>query len=412
MRREFKAMESAMRDFIEQPDYSTMIVNASDGDVVFPIRVLQNWDRSWDTHIFLSFPFACNDAADYLQHCIGILKAQLDAGNREQIEQGHEPWPTIPLACLDERLPPAMRLQSAVEYVRRIMPEEAEIVWGLLPSSISDANGYKDCISALLAREGFEDWLEGHRFFVRDDRSHPFLLPTLEAEKVESVLVIDIDFSTERVADSLVSTVNDNHEPLADRMAALLQLAAFDFAYQRYDQALEKYDLLHSYYVQEKDFVGQASALGGAADVHLRAGETKLAKMRYQQALAVAVRSESLPVILNFLKGAGETSLRLEQFTEAEGYFSLASHVAGKLTDPYSKVDAMEKRGIALQGRGESETAAESWAAAKELSKQFNYSGPHRSLLGRLIALYTEIGKSEAAESCKHELATLDAAGR
>jgi tetratricopeptide (TPR) repeat protein len=304
-------------------------------------------------------------------------------------------------------LPPIQRLQSAIAYVRQIIPTETDIVWAFLPGNISDRDGYKELVSLLIPVDSFEDWLEGHRFFIRDEPLQPFLLPDLEKEKVQSVLVLDMDFSTAKVADSLVSTVNNNNVSTPERMSALLQLAAFDFAYQRFDEALEKYDLLHSYYVQEKDEVGQALALSGAGDVHMRAEDLELARVRYQQALVVAVSSANLPVIRNLLMNAGESCLGLQDFAEAEGYFDLASQAAGKLTDPFSKILAMEKRGIALVELGRREEAAEIWTKAKELGKQFNHDNGVSTILDRLVGIYRELGWDDQLRACEAERAAV-----
>jgi hypothetical protein len=408
MRREFVALETAMRKFIEQPDYPTLIINASDNDVLFPTKILQNWERAWNTHIFLLFPFGCDKIGQYLQACMDLLKAQVDAVNTARARDGQDSWPPLPLSCLDPRQPPNLRLEAAVRYVRTIIPEPIGIIWGLMPSKIGDPLGYVGMIAPLLATGGVEDWLEGHRFLLRDDAATPFLLPVLQRQKVESVLVLDIDFSTPRVADALVGAVNDENLPTTDRMQALSQLAAFDLAYQRFGQALEKYDLLHAYHVQQGDPVGQALALGGAADVALRAGGVEMSKARYQQALAVAVLTGNLGLALNLLMGAGEVCLRLKHLAEAEGYFDFASRTAGKLVNPYVKVTAMEKLGVARLEGGKAREAVDTWMAAKDLCRQFDCQESRRSILDRLIALYSRLGMKREARECQLEKDSID----
>lgn len=403
MRREFVAVETAMRAFIKQPDYPTLIINAADNDLLFPTKILQNWDREWETHIFLLFAFECATTADYLQKCMELLKAQVDSVNQGRAEAAQDPWPALPLLCSDPRQPPAPRLLAAIEYVRVVLPDRTPVVWGLMPPAIGDADGYKAMINPLLARDGFEDWMDDHRFFIRDDSNEPFLLPELERDKVDSVIALDIDFSPARVADGLVQSVNDKSLPTPERMQALMQLAAFDLAHQRYEQALEKYDILHAYGLQEGDPVGQAMALGGAADVALRAGNNDVARKRYQQALAVAVPEKNLALMFNLLMGAGEACLRLKGYEEAEGYFDFADKVAGKLLNPPSKIDAMEKLGVAKLAGGKATEAANLWAAAKSLSLEFNDQEHARSLLDRLIALYSRSEMAQEARNCQLE---------
>ena len=408
MRREFVAMESAMRKFIDQPDYPTMILNTSDNDVLFPTKVLQNTDRQSDSEVFLVFPFACDSVGDYVQKCMEFLKAQADSVNEGRITEGQDPWPPFPLLCLDPRQSPYQRLRAVIDYTRQVLPQDIPVVWGLMPASIGDMPGYKALIAPLLALQGFEDWMTGHRFFVRDNAEQHFLLPELERAKIDTVLVLDIDFSPARVADRLVQTVNDEHVSTPERMQALVQLAAFDLAYQRYDQAVEKYDLLYAYYLEQGDPASQATCLGGAGDVALRAGENELAKKRYQQALAVVVPTGNLAVMLNLFLGAGEACLRLKHYEEAEGYFDYASKTAGKLQNPFSQVGAMEKLGVALTNQGKHEKAVEIWTAAKGLCKQFRYLDGWHSILDQLIALYSNSGMVKEVRECEKEKKSID----
>jgi tetratricopeptide (TPR) repeat protein len=402
MRREFVAIESALQVFIEQPDYPTLIVNGGDGDIVFPVRGLQNWEKQWTSHVFQIFPFECNDVGDYLRTCLDLLNMQIQAVNEKPMPED-EPWPPLPLVCLDPRQAPCKRLRAAIEYVREHVHHDTDIVWGFLPSGIGDRMGYKAMIAPLLAPTGDQDWMNGHRFLVRDCRAEPFLLPDLNREKADDVLVLDVDFSPEKSADATVRTVNDSNIPIAERMQALIQLAGIDLAHQRYNQALEKYALLYSHYAQQQDAVGQALALGGAGDVAMRLGNGVEAKRRYQQALAVAAPDGNLAVLLNLLQAAGECCLRLEQFEEAEGYLNLADQTAGKLISPYAKITALEKLGVAQLGQRKAIMAVQSWIAAKDLCLEFECPQLALPILDRLIAAYSKAGRSLEAKAYELE---------
>lgn len=407
MRREFVAMESSMRQFIEQPDYPTLLISASDSDVMAPVKVLNNWDRQWQSHIFLIFPFDCNDATDYLRQSMDALAKQIDAANAERAVKSQPAWAPLPLFCMDPRQPPAKCLQAAIEHVRTLITEPVDIIWGLLPGAIGDPAGYKTMISLLLAVDGYQRWMDGHRFIIRDNSAKPFLLPDLQREKIDSVLGIRIDFSAAKAADTQVEIVNDPALPLPERMQALTQLAALDIAYKRYDRALEKYDLLHAYHGQQNDAIGQALSLGGAGDVAMRRANLSEAKKRYQQALAVAAPTGNLTPMLNLLMAAGDCCLHLNHFEDAEGYLSLANKVAGKLTSPFAKIMAMENLGVAQLGMRKAAEAVATWVAAKELAKQFDCTDQCQSILDRLIALYTKAGMKQQAKEYRSEKESL-----
>jgi tetratricopeptide (TPR) repeat protein len=408
MKREFATMEAGLQAFIEQPDQPTLILDMADCDSAFPFGVLKNWDRQWPSHIFLLFPFDCPDSAAYLQRCVDSLAMQIRAGNEFLVEDEQAPWPPLPLACSDPAGQPAARLQAAIEHIRRCVPAHACIVWGFAPASIGDPNGYLELIIRLLALEDVEPWMEGQRFIVRDDRAAPFLLPRFADAQAHHTCVLSIDFSVAKAADGLARSVNDPALPVAERMQALTQLAAFDLAHGRLDQASQKYALLHAYHHQQDDSIGQALALGGAGDVATRQGNHALARQRYQQALAQAADGNDLSVTLNLLMAAGGSCLRVGRCGEAQSYLELAERCAGKLMFLNAKLDALEQLGEAQRGAGKLTEAARTWVTAKDLALQFGCLEPCRSILDRLIALCANAGLREQVRGFTAEKTALD----
>ncbi|MBI3897464.1 MAG: tetratricopeptide repeat protein [Gammaproteobacteria bacterium] len=409
MRREYVAMESAMREFIEQPDYPTLVINCSDADLAMPLAAVKSWDSQWPNHFFLLFPFECVDATSYLQKCMDALTAQIDKVNAQRTADGVDRWPPLPLLCNDARQPLPKRVRIAVEYVHRVASEYGDIVWIFCPVTISDVTGYKTLIAGLLALDGVDDWMEGHRFLVRDNRTQPFLLPELAREKTQNTLTIDVDFSGPKAADSLVKTINNPDIPVAERILALTQVAALDLAYKRYDQAFEKYALLHAYHVQQKDAVGQALALAGAGDVAMQRNQLEEARKRYQQSLAVAVPEKNLAVLLNLLSGAGECCLRLKEFAEAEGYFDFANRCAGKLVNLSAKIQSMEKLGLAQLGCRKTTEAIQTWRDAKDLCQRYDCIEQQESLLGHLIGVYRTLDMPDEVRKLERERTALAA---
>ena len=406
MRREFAALELGLKEFIEQPDYPTLVLDMDDGDAAFPFGVLQNWDRQWRSHVFLLFPFDCTSVDSYLQQCFDALAMQIDAANETLATDGQPAWPPLPLTCVDPRGHPGARLQAAIMHVRACVQAHANIVWAFVPSSIADVTGYTKLIVRLLALEGVENWMASHRFIVRDNHAKPHLLPKLVQVDSRNTCVLRVDFSVAKAADTLVQNLNNPKMPLSERMDALVQLAAFDLAHGRLEQALEKYDLLHAYHRQQGTISGRALALGGAADVVAAKGDEAQAKRYYQQALALAAPGKDLPVTLNLLMSVGKLCLRLEQYDEAEGYLELADRCAGRLVFLNAKIDAMENLGAAQFGAGKPAEAARTWDAAKNLCREFDCHEPWRSILDRLIALHSGASMHDRAEVYRREKAS------
>ncbi|NPC76505.1 hypothetical protein HPP05_43025, partial [Corallococcus exiguus] len=314
-----------------------------------------------------------------------------------------------PPLCLDVRQPPALRLRTAFEHVRSLLPPEGDhrLVWALLPMKISDRIGFAQLVGELLPRDGFQPWMRSMRVVVRDDRESPFLVPALRKQKAPGVLLYEPDLSTAALTDSLAQEALDPNVPEPERMQALLQLAALDYAHQRFPAAIEKYSLLHAYYAEKELRELQALCLQGTGDVLRRVGKLELAREKYQQGLAVAVQTKALPILLNLSMAAGDVSLDLKQYPDAEGYFDISDRVAAKALNPYAKADAIEKLGLARYLRKDLGGAVKAWRDAVTLCKSAEYAPRLRSVLERLVKVYGDAGMRPEQQACTQELRAL-----
>ena len=397
MHREFAAIESSIEAFVEQPDDPTLLLEMTDNDVVPVLKMLQSLDERVGDAIFLSFPFACDAADTYLQNCMTALGRQIDEENRARVERDEARWASLPLTCTDPRCTPAERLRDAVMHIHTLIPEGTKVVWAWLPSSIGDVAGFAKLVLQLLALNGFEDWMEGHRFCIRDDRNHPCLIPLARERKAEHVLILPVDFSSGKATRNLVDVANDAAQPIAQRMGALMQIAAIDLAHGRLPDAQRKYHALLAFHAERQDATGCAVALHGLGDVALRKGSQRDAQEWYARALPSALDGRNLHVVLNSLMAVGNCCNALGEHAKAAVYFDLASGAAGRLMLVHTKIEAMEKAGVALLACGKAAEAAKSWIDAKGLCEQFGCERQRCSILDRLVSLYAKAGlKTEA----------------
>jgi tetratricopeptide (TPR) repeat protein len=377
----------SLREFIAQPDYPTLVLNARDADLVYPNRTLAAFDREDEQTYYLLFPQACADAQSYMNVIAASLREQLEVLETELPGRGQPPLPDLPLAVGDARYPPEQRLRSAVEFLGEHLPGDAPIAWGLLPGELQDTAGYRALVAPLLALERVEPWMDRHRFILRDQQARPSIVSELLAMKNDRVLVMDLDFSNESFVLDLVATAGDGNQPAAARMNAFFQLAAVDVGFRRFPEAIEKLGVCFNYFQQTGDRQMQASCLSGAGDTLLQTERPAEALERYQQALALAVEEKSLPLIQQSSFGAGQCCLVLSRDAEAEGYFKHADDAAARLFNPFAKADAMEKRGLARWRLGQADAALDIWLKSKELAKQFAYLDRAVSILDHLIAV-------------------------
>lgn len=407
MQRQADVLVSSLREFIAQPDYPTLVLNGTDPSMVFPNRTLAAFDRQDEDDYYLLFPQPCATAPAYMDAIAESLATQFEVINTELDSRQQERLPDLPPAARDSRYPPMQRLRAVIDHCAAHLPGAAPIVWGLLPGEVGDPGGYRALIAPLLAPIAVEPWMDRHRFIVRDQAAQPFLVNELLAAKNDRVLVMDIDFSSERYVSDLVATARNRSLPADERMNAFFLLGAIDFALQRYPAALQKYGVSFNYFFEQGNKPMQALCLSGAADTVRQAGRPADALKYYQQSLAIGVEDQNLPVIQQSCYGAGLMCLELQRDLEADGYFKHADEAAAKLHNPFAKCDAMEKRGLVAWRLGKIDEAVEIWAKGKELAKQFSYVERAASILSFLIALARDAGLHRRVAELEAERAAL-----
>lgn len=403
MNDDFAALDASLREFVVQEDHVTLILLASQADLAVPAKLFEAQGRQSQENVFILAVAACPTAAEWMNAVMRLLQNQVQAAQAIRAEQKLPPWPALPLLCLDPRQRPAARLRAAAEYCTQVVPEPERIVWVLLPHTCDDAAGYAEVVRSLCTAQ---PWMDRHRFVVWDDREAPQLVPQLRAAKAE-ILYIELDFSAPKQLDRLVRVASDPAYPPDVRMDACFQLAAVDFAYKRYAAALEKYGVSFSYY-EGKDKTRQALCLLGTGDVALETDHPELARQRYQSGLAIAVAEKIPAVMLPLAMGAGRACLALQRFAEAEGYFDLASALAGKLMNAYAKADAIELRGAAERAQGGAKKlgkAIESWETCRRLCERFAYEDRWTSVLQHELALYEQAAMEPKAREVRARLA-------
>lgn len=421
-----EAMSEAMEEFVEQDEFMTMVLNVSDDDILYPIKGLEGLDRASQVDVFLTFGHAFADASSWVDQAVSLVATQVEGGNelkaakRKAIAEGSErasrdptltvdlePWPAPPLELMDSRRDAWKRLAALIEYGNGLVPADGEhrVVWGLLPITIADPRGYLELVARLITEQDLPACVARHRFFIRDQRLSPFMVPLLEEQKVMNVLVLDLDFSPERLHDDLVQEVGDPAVPDLQRVLGVLQLAAVDFAYRRDADAHEKYAAVYEYF-DGKDQPGvQSLCLVGAGDIAARQDDPVTALARYRQALVLVGPTQQPALMLVPMLGAGRAAFKLGDFAEAEAYLGNAADLAGKAMNYTMRCDALYEKGVAQREAGKFSDAIESWRSGKTLAATFEYHDGQRKHLEAMIELYQHAGLRAEVDACRVELA-------
>lgn len=412
MHKRVEELKEVMHTFVDQADEVLLILDARDLDMPLVHKIIESVDLEHPADIVLRFAEPATDPLGYVDAILANLETQMTAVDEARALEGNERWPPLPASCRDPARPPVDRIKTAMKHVRGLFPmdEDHRIVWCFLPVKIPNPAAYSALIGGLLPRRGPEPWMASTRVVARDRNEDRFLIPHVEAMKLDLTLVYRVNFSTEAMIDSLVEETRDPQTPEPRRMQNLLMLAGIDYAHKRYADAIDKYRVVYNYHEKHGRPVLQALALGGVGDALMASGDVDGAKVRYQQGLALSAPRdvEGLPVTMQLCARAGDACMHRKEYEEAEGYYDLASQIAGKLMNLEFKCDMMEKVGIARQARKNIGGAVQIWTLGVERCKDGNYYHRWKSILDRLVLVYDQAGMRKEKREAERERAGLE----
>jgi len=411
MRRSLEQLVSDLSTFVGgQDEVLALIFDITDHEVPFVLNALETVDSQHPDHVFLHFAHPMTDVPSYMDALFASVTVQLEAVQAIRAAAKLPPWPPLPAACLDPRKPPSDRLKLLLAYVRAQLPNGGEhrIILGLLPASIGDAAAYNFVISGLVPRGELEGWMPMTRIILRDDRNTRFLSRSLERDRPDGVAFYDgLDFSPAAAAMGLLVAAQNPQTPEQERMMALVQLAAIDFAYRRYAESYRKWGVCYEYYTKTNVDSMRALCVCGAADVLRESGKLPEAKEKYQQGLALPQAQATLPPALNLLLGVSRTCILMEDWRDAEDYLALADEVAGKLCQAYPKCEIMERQGFVQLKQNRLGDARVRLRAAVDLSRELQAFDIAERALEQLITLFDRARMRPEQRDHERELADL-----
>ena len=409
-----KELHKALGGFVQQSQRSILVISLEESELVLVLKLIQTMDQQDNANVYGLFPAPITKGGSaYVADVVKSLASQLDGANTARVGEGQTPWPPMPAACTDVRLPATQRLRASILHARSLVPNNPDnrLVFCLLPQQIGAPESYVDAISSLLPKPGSEPdpaWA-GIRLILRDDKAKPLLIPELRRQKNPHVLVYEPDLTPAALMDSMAQEVADPTLPEAERMQVLGQLASLDFAYGRLDEAAAKYGVLYDYYRRYKAPAMQALVLQGVGDILRKTGNLSLACERYAQGLTHALETQSLPLMLGLAYNVGDLDLELKNYAEADGHLDIARTIARKSLNPRLQADAMEKMGIARMGQKRYADAVAIWNEAAEVCRGCNHRDRLCSILEHLAQVYASGRKLAEQRACEHEIAAVRA---
>lgn len=406
MKQKFDELRENLDEFVQQDDYPMLVVGCVPEELAYVVKFLQAMDEQHPESYVLVFPQPFEDATGYLNGVVESIRLQVEAAQAMRAERGESPWPPAPEEITDVRRAPEQRIESVLQYLRSLLPNEDEhrVVVGFLPLNCADFDSYSRLMATVMPRTPPQGWLESIRIVAYDHRLQRKLVPAMRAAKIERVLTFDVDFSTPALTDSLARSVADPSVPVPERMSNLMQLAALDYSYRRYPEALEKYGTLFKYYEQEKNPSMQALALLGTGDTLRAAGHLELAKKRLQQGIAIGMEHKVLPALLNLFLSIAGVCMQLRQYAEAETYADSGAKVAASLLNAFAHADLHEMKGDAQIAQNKLTEGLGTYKRCQELCKMYEYFPRWKSVLDRQQKLYDQARMGRERREVEDEL--------
>lgn len=405
VKQKFEILRETLTEFAQQDEFPLLLVGVRQAECPYVLKFVQDLEQSLPAHLVACFPQTFVNAGQWVDEIVAAVRVQLEYAEPERIGRREGPFPSIPLDIVDTRCAPAQRLHALLEYLPQLLPNTTDyrIVVGLIPLECRDARAFAELAATVIPHPAIPAWMAALRLIVWDDPERPILRTAVREWSARHVLAYSDDFSTPALTDALNKDAGNRSLPLDERMGAVAQLAALDFAYRRYADALDKYAVLHQHYFKAKQPEQQALALLGAGDTLHAAGDSRTAKLRLQQGLALAMDCKSLPLLVNLLRSAAKVSLALGDLHDAESYADSGTKVAAAAINPFAYCDFHALRGDAQLAQAKFADAMASYDKAREQCRTNEYFETWIAVLDTQIGVYGDAGMTQQQRALEQE---------
>jgi tetratricopeptide (TPR) repeat protein len=411
VRRKIEALSQNLEEFVEQTDYSLLVVACTSVEGMYVSQFLIALDESQDTSLFWVFVEPFESVAQYVEAMVQGLEVQLEAATVARSQRGEPPCPPLPPAVKEPHAEPARRFEAILRYLPGLLDEgwAQTVTVGLLPTECKDEAGFARLIQGILPHPERPEWLEPLRIVTLDPRERPQLVPLLAEQKVQTVLTFPLDLSLPALTQALKEDAANPATPMPERMANLLQLAALDFSYQRHAEAQEKYTVLYQYYADPHQPGMQAMCLLGTGDSLEATGDPKRAKLLFERGIDLCLKHDDKVPLLQLLISMVRCCGTLGIHHQAETYAHCGLVVARLLLNGPVCAFMAEKKGDAQLAQRKRRDALETYDYARKLAEIYKVYSIWKSVLEKLEAEHAAVEEHDLAGDMRREWRRVDA---
>ncbi len=412
MKRKFDTLRETLDEFAQQDEFPLLVLGCHSESLAYVLNFFQALEQTLPSHLVAAFHQPFHSPAQWIDAILEALRLQLEVITSERAAKGEPPPPALPMDLEDGRCPAPERLASLLRYLASLLPNQADyrVVIGLMPLECRDLEAFSALMATLIPTSvELPAGVSALRIVVWDEYERAGLRTALTEQRCAFALAYADDFSTPALTDALGTDAADRDLPLAERMASLQQLAALDYAYERYPDALDKYALLHAFHHERSQPELEAVALLGAGDTLFAAGDPVGARERLQQGIVTAMACKSLPALSNLLTSVTDVSMALGLFADAESYADSGTKVAAAALNPFVYADMFERRGDAELAQGRSGDAVASYTRCRELCRTYGHYPRWYTALEKQAQIYAQANMEPERRELERELAQAQA---
>jgi tetratricopeptide (TPR) repeat protein len=406
VKKKFDDLSENLDEFAEQSDYSVLLIGCTPADAPYVAQFLDGVDQSHPHDLVVTFVEPFVNAERYVDAVVRRVAEQRVDADEVRSGRGESPFAPLPAELEGPELVPAERLARVLEFLASLLPNPREhaFVVAFLPFERLDDDGFSELLEqAVLARESAE-WMASLRVIVADDRHERRLARRSRERERRRVLYCEVDFSTAALTDALSNEAADPSVPRAQRMANLLQLAALDFSYRRFDAALEKYAVLYEYYRDPPLPVMQVLCLQGRGDCLRASGQPEAGKRALQSGIALALEQGALVPLVGALLSIVDVCAALGEHEDAESYADSGLQVSQACMNAPVYVTLVEKKADAQLAQARAADAVETYRRCLRLAEMYEQFLVWTSVLQKLRALYAGARMRAELEAVEREL--------
>jgi len=414
MRQKFEELRANLDEFVQQTDYSLLLISCRPEDCGYIASFLDGQDAARPESFFVVWPGEFVDASSYVSALVEFLEQRLEVAKPARQERGEPPFPAPPPELKDVRSDPAQRFRQWLSFLVTLLddPNNQSFVVGLLPSRCQDPAGYARLLESVLPVPSRPAWLEPLRIVAFDSKDAPQLVPRLNQQNVESVLTWEVDFSTPALTDALAREASNPSLPLEQRMLSMMQLAGIDFAHQRHPDARQKFAVVYDYFADPPQPAMQAICMHGAGESFVTTGDPEQGVTFFERALALCMQGNAYGPMLIVLQSLIRVCFSLQRYPEAESYAKSGSSLAAALLNPTLYAHLEELRGDAQRAQRKPEAALETYEHARQLAQKYELFFVWTSVLDKLAQLHSDAGRDGAAYELRRERQRVEARER